>query len=494
LIVETLRQASTVGLDPAAYAMPEIEHRFATTNPGDLGELQQALDAALFEYVMDSVRGRTDPRRSDPGWQIRAPKPDPFDLMEKASEPGGLRGFLQGLPPNHPHFIRLWQALSQYEALADRGGWPNLPRGRALEKGARGPRVAILRRRLAESGDLVNGKADRETFDDAVENAVKGFQARHGLEQDGVVGPKTRSVLNVPVEVRIRQILLNLERLRWMPRELGDRHVLVNVAGFDLHAFEQGRRTLEMRVIAGRRHRRTPSFSQNVSHVVLNPYWNVPHRIASCDIFPKVLEDPNYLTERGIRVYHRGLQDTSELEPAGIEWELVDKRRFPFRLRQDPGPQNALGRVKFFLPNRFDIYLHDTPDRDLFAKRVRAFSSGCIRLEEPHKLAAFLLGGDPGWPPARILAALEEGETERIPLREPTPVYVVYLTAWMDPDGTVQFREDLYRRDTRLDQALREVEISPPRLPEREIPSDSPVSSRSENQDRVAIRGNVLSW
>jgi murein L,D-transpeptidase YcbB/YkuD len=358
----------------------------------------------------------------------------------------------------------LRQALSRNLAIAQSGGWPALPQGETLRTGMSGPAVERLRLRLSISGDLPPEADKGDRFDAETEAAVKRFQARHGLTQDGVVGAKTRSALNTPVEERVRQIKINLERVSRLPQDTEDRFLLVNVPDFSLGAFRDGRRVLEMKVIVGRPKRPTPSLCERVTHIVFNPDWNVPHRIAARDILPKILKDPRHLTAQGFRVYGGQTAGGTEMDIEGIDWPSL-AGHFPYRLRQDPGPQNALGRVKFFLPNPFDIYLHDTPERTLFARTRRAFSSGCIRVEKPLELAAFLLADEPAWSPDAVHAAIGSGKTRWLRLSDPVPIYVVYWTAWVDPDGTVQFRDDLYDRDGRSGDGVANdpVSQSPPR-------------------------------
>ena len=317
-----------------------------------------------------------------------------------------------------------------------------------------GRRVAVLRERLAITGDL-DAPAERdEVFGDRLIGAVERFQARHGLEVDGVVGPATRRALNLPVAQRIAQILLNMERWRWMPDDLGRRYILVNLASFDLEVMAEGWSVMRMRVVVGRPYRKTPIFSSRMRHLEFNPTWTVPPSIAGADLLPIVRGDPDYLERSRIRVFDSWGSGARELDPATIDWSRVSAERFPYMLRQDPGLDNALGLVKFIMPNGFSVYLHDTPQQQLFARRTRTFSSGCIRLERPMALAAYLLKDQAGWNPLRIDDVVYSGETTRVALSHPIPVHMTYSTAWVDPDGTLHFRADPYERDSILHQAL----------------------------------------
>jgi len=308
------------------------------------------------------------------------------------------------------------------------------------------------------SGDLeedAEGGGD-DFFDRGLELAVRRFQKRHGLTDDGVVGPATLEALNVPVAERLRQIELNLERWRWLPEDLGRRYILVNIADFELEVVEDGRRVLAMRVVTGKKMRLTPVFSGRMTYLVLNPYWHIPHKIAVKDVLPRIKRDPGYLVRQGIRVFESWDDLAPEIPPETIDWPAVTKHNFAFKLRQDPGPSNALGRVKLMFPNRFAVYLHDTPSRYMFRKNQRDFSSGCIRVEKPIDLAAYVLDGDRKWTREKILSAIASGESRIAWLPEPIPVHVLYWTAWVDEEGTVQFRRDVYGRDRSLDEALEE--------------------------------------
>jgi len=315
--------------------------------------------------------------------------------------------------------------------------------------------AGALRRRLAASGDLGAGDdSGGELFDAALEAAVKRFQDRHGLGSDSVVGAKTLKALAVPVAERIRQIELNLERWRWLPRDLGRRYVLVNIPDFTLQVIEDGSEVLAMRTVVGRSYRRTPVMSDTIKYLVINPYWEVPTTLAVKDKLPEIRKDPEFLARQKFHVYQGWGSDQREIDPAGVDWQRVDGRNFPYRLRQDPGPLNALGRVKFMFPNKFDVYIHDTPSRELFRSPERAASSGCIRVEAALDLAEVLLRPAPDWNREAIAKTIASLETRTVPLPEPIAVHLQYWTAWADAAGTVHFRDDVYERDSRLAAAL----------------------------------------
>ena len=358
-----------------------------------------------------------------------------------------------------PDAVRLRDALARYQLLAAAGGWLPLPDGTTLQPGQRAATVAALRERLRVTGDFsgLSGTADTWFFDAGLQRALQDFQSRHGLPATGTVDDRTLAALNVPAADRVQQLQTTLTRWNWLPRDFGTRYLWANVPGGYLELVEDGAPTLAMRIIAGHPERPTPSFKDTVRQIVVNPAWSVPLRIAVEDLLPTQREDPTFLARLGIRVL-TGLG--REVDPARIDWQRVSAERFPFRLRQDPGPLNSLGRLKFVLHNPWDIYLHDTPSRRLFDLNSRTLSSGCIRLEKPEELAERLVGAasaasslpresSPRVSSGRELAA-EAAPTRTIQLPRPVPLYVVYLTSWVTAEGVVHFRPDVYGRDARL--------------------------------------------
>jgi murein L,D-transpeptidase YcbB/YkuD len=326
---------------------------------------------------------------------------------------------------------------------------------------------------LAVTGELaVTDESD--LFDEALEEAVRRFQASHGLESDGAVGRGTLAALNVTAAQRVRQIEVNLERWRWLPQKLGDRYVLVNIAAFHLYVVEGGSSILDMRVVVGRPVRRTPVFSDRMTYLVFNPYWEIPELIAVQDIVPQVRRDLSYLAQMGIKVYQGWGAKAREIDPATInwatEWAVPGPKKFPYRLRQEPGPSNALGRIKFMLPNDHDVYLHDTPARNLFRKEARTFSSGCIRIEKPLELAEYLLQNTPLAAREALEAALASDHNRIVSLPSPLPVHLLYWTSWVDTEGVTHFRQDIYGRDEPLRLALDQ----PPPAAEQMVTTSGP--------------------
>ncbi|MFA7381830.1 MAG: L,D-transpeptidase family protein [Desulfurivibrionaceae bacterium] len=347
----------------------------------------------------------------------------------------------------------LEKALAQYRQLAARGGWPQIPGGPTLREGDKDERIHFLKERLAASGDLTAPPEQGALFDGLLKEAVQRFQARHGLAADGVVGAKTMSELNVPISQRIQQLTASLERCQPLPSLLEPRHILVNIADFTLKLYEDGKLVLAMPVIVGRTYRQTPVFTGRLSALVLNPSWEVPHSIATKDLLPKIKKNPGYLSQSHFRIF-RGWKLSEEINPAAIDWANLSQSRFPYRLRQEPGPANALGQVKFPFPNPYNVYLHDTPARALFQQNSRTFSSGCIRLARPLDLAVYLLQGTSLGSMEALTAAISRDKTQTVAIPSPIPIHIAYMTAWVDPDGIIQFRPDIYNRDPALQQGL----------------------------------------
>ncbi|MHB8835153.1 MAG: L,D-transpeptidase family protein [Candidatus Methylomirabilia bacterium] len=465
VLLAALRTAEREGLDPAGYHTATIDalllprwtaaHGAATAANNAAADLDLLLSDAFFLYAAHLTTGRVNPASVEPAWNIAGRGRDLVFLLAAALENGHLAETMGALPPAREDYRLLRDALASLRAIAAAGGWPLVPGGPTLREGDRGPRVETLGRRLAATGELPPGGDTRgELFDAPLADALRRFQVRHGLEADAAAGRRTLAALNTTALQRARQIEANLERQRWLPRDLGRRHLLVNVADFRLELVERGAPTLGMLVIAGRLARRTPFFSGEIANIILNPTWTVPEKIALEDKLPLILDDRDYLAEQGFKVFAPSGKEWREVDPADIDWPRLPGTHLPYRLRQQPGPRNALGRIKFQFPNRHDIYLHDTPSHELFARTERALSSGCIRVERALDLAAHLLAADPAWTRARIEETIAAGVTVSIRLPEPLPVYLLYQTAWVDRDGALQLREDVYGRDRDLLETL----------------------------------------
>jgi len=397
------------------------------------------------------------------GWILFSPiegfpavdSPDLIEMSQDSVDRRECAGSPEESRPEEMSYLKLESALAQYQDLQRRGGWPSVPDGPPMRKGDSGARIAILRDRLLISGDLEEvDEQHPDLLDDEMDLAVREFQERHGRTVDGIVGPNTLTDLNISVEQRVRQIELNLERRRQLPWDLGERFIMVNTASFQLEVVEKGQRLMKMRVVAGRRSRRTPEVSSELTYLVLNPCWNIPHGIAKRDILPKIQEDPHYLLRQDILVFENWENDSPKIDAQSVDWSKMTEKAFSFKLRQEPGPRNALGHIKFAFPNPFSVYLHGTPVQSLFRKTQRDFSSGCVRIEKPIELASLLLESEPEWTRKRIVNTVRRGKTQVVRLSKRIPVHISYWTAWADENGTIHFRDDIYGRDKSLESLL----------------------------------------
>lgn len=400
-LARAIARAGDEALDPESYPLPSIDR--------SAEERDVLLSDAFLTYASHLLRGRSNPEFA---WCSAPRDLDLAAILESALVDRTIEEVLPRLAPRHEGYRRLRQTWQVYRVMAD---WRAVPPGPSMRLGDDGARVARLRERLGLS-------SDDATFDGELDATVRAFQRSHGLVEDGIVGPRTLGELNVSRTQRLQQLGWNLERWRWMPDDLGERHLLVNVAAFDVTLVEHGANTLRMRIVAGKDVTRTPFFTAHVEAVTVNPPWNVPDSIARGELWPKQRRDRSYFAREHIRVL-----------PGG-------------GLRQDPGPWCALGRIKLEMPNRYNVYLHDTPAKSLFATDVRAFSHGCIRMEKPIEMAAALTGRTTG----EIEQLIAAGEQVRLPLEDRVPVYVLYWTAFVGEDGVVEFRRDVYGQDAAM--------------------------------------------
>lgn len=430
--------------------------RTATESPAAVEALAHAdvlLTATCVAYAGDLLAGRVDPRTLEPGWHIASRSAFVDSVLGATLRAADLAAALQALEPQVAGYATLVAALAEYRARAGQGGWMPVPAGPTLHLRDVGTRVTLLRTRLMAEGYLPGVRAGATRYDSTLARAVAVFQLRHGLAVDSAAGPQTLAALNVTAAERATQIAANLERLRWLPRDLGDRYVMVNIPAFRLTAVEHGRAAVTMGVVVGSElaDRRTPVFSDSMRYVQFGPYWNVPRSIAEREILPEAQRDRDYLARHNFELVRGWGDDAPVVDATALSDAALLSTRY--RVRQRPGPDNALGRVKFMFPNDFNVYLHDTPAQALFGERVRAASHGCVRVADPAALATFVLAGDTAWPAERIRSTLAAGERARADLARPLPVYLLYLTAF-DQGGVVGFRDDLYDRDPALVRAL----------------------------------------
>jgi L,D-transpeptidase YcbB len=453
-LVRAICRSGEEGLRPADYDLAGLRSALRELNedkrpdPADLASLDLRLTSLLLGFGGDLLSGRLDPRTVDDGWFLTARRASVDSTLRAALRDDASADVLASLRPKQKEYRELVQALDDYREILRKGGWGTVPAGNGLKIGDRGDRVVALRARLHATGDLESDMKS-DDFDHDVALAVVRFRGRHGLSADSVADAATIGAMNVPVETRIRQIELNLDRYRWLPAELTDRHLLVNIPDFHLYAYDDGKLRFEQRVIVGDQYQNaTPVFADSMTYLVFRPEWNVPPSILAREILPRLQDDDDYdLAALGLEV----VDSTGRVvkDPSEVDWDDEDTTDLHYRIRQKPGPANALGRVKFMFPNRFNIYLHDTPSRKLFERSRRTLSHGCVRVEDPVELAGFALDGEDGWNDAKVEAAMNDsaGKGNRIvSLTEPLPVYLLYLTAYVR-DGRVQFRNDPYGKD-----------------------------------------------
>jgi len=456
-LLNLLATAESHGLDSEDYYLTPLKAlRERVAHSEDAG-LAAAFDLLLTESLIrfgyHQRFGKVNPQLIEPAWNFTRqfrPGQDPVHTLTEAVAAPSLAGFLGQWLDRGPLYRSLQDRLAEYRGLAAAGGWPAVPDGPALKPGAGDPRLTVLRERLLVSGDLPRTTPAPEAYDENLVAGVRRFQARHGLDTDGVLGARTLAAMNVPVNARIDQLRLSLERARWVLEDTAGKVLVVNVAGYEVFAARNGTPFWRRRAVVGTQARETPIFKASMTYLDLNPTWTVPPTILREDILPKVRRDPGYLRSQNISVLDR---KGRPVNAAAINWYAVGSRP-PYILRQDPGPRNALGRIKFMFPNSHSVFLHDTPSRGLFEQAERNFSSGCIRLDDPLSLAEILLADPDRWNRGTLEAAIATGKTQTVRLPKPWPILILYWTAELDGEDRVRFLPDVYRRDPPLLKAL----------------------------------------
>jgi murein L,D-transpeptidase YcbB/YkuD len=451
-LLAAVHGAEREGLLPADYHLDALLAAAPGANPGYPG-MELLRSDALIRLATHYVHGKLDPLDVEADIALHSPGlgADTLALLDHALASGDIGATLERLAPQDPLYQGLKRGLAAYRDIAARGGWPAIPDGPTLRPGERSPRIAVLRQRLLASGDLAaDSGAEPEFYDPVLETAVRHFQGRHLLAVDAAVGKRTLAAANVSVQARIEQIRVNLERARWLLHELPPTYVLVDIAGFEVRYVRDGVELLKSRAAVGRPYRKTPIFRAAIRYLEFNPTWTVPPTILTNDVLPEIRKNPGYLARRQMRVL---TFDKREVDPATVDWRRYSGKNLPYLIRQDPGPQNALGQVKFMFPNVHSVYLHDTPERKLFLQPERAFSSGCIRVEEARRLALLLLAAE-GRSETEVEALFADSATRRVPLAQPVPILLYYWTVAIEDDGDVLFKRDLYDRDAGLLAAL----------------------------------------
>jgi len=450
-IRDALAKAGDEGLASLPLHLKTVGARIESGKPPAIAEGDLLLTDAVMRYAA-ALRGqRVDPSDIEDDWFVPTPNFDAVEFVSKHHD--DIVAALAALEPGYNGYRLLRDQLVKLRAQSA-ADWPKVPSGPTIRPGDVDSRIPYVRRRLIATGELADGNADSTVYDLVLALAVERFQAHNGLDADGALGPRTILTLDVSPAQRARAVALNMERWRWLPSHLEDRHIFVNVPAEELMVVDGGKVVLEMRAIVGDVDHPTPALHARLTSLVLNPFWRVPASIATDEILPQLQRNPGYLAANDLElVSDKFVSGSPESQGAGIAWKSMTK--MPWPVRQRPGSDNALGRIKFNLPNDDDIYLHDTPKHKLFARYDRALSHGCVRIENADALALYLLQ-DKGWTREQLDTAIATGETKSVAVSKSVPVWLLYFTAWVDGEGTLQFRDDLYERDQRLAVALTE--------------------------------------
>jgi L,D-transpeptidase YcbB len=467
-LLRAIRGVDAEGLRPTDYHLQAIERRLrsapeAAALPEAKADLDLLLSDALVRVAYHLHFGKVDPERLDPNWNLSRTigKDEAVAWLERALSSRDVTGAIEGIKPPQSYYRNLLAALRTYRTIDAQGGWPTVPSGSTLDEGDRDPRVPSIRRRLMITGDLAGPMArDSLLVDGALSESIRRFQYRAFLKPDGAAGPATMRAMNVRPAQRIDQIRVDLERARWVMHDVPSRFVLVNVSSGIVFLVEGDSIPWRARCQVGQVARQTPIFRSEMTYLVFNPTWTVPAGILNRDILPAARRGEPVLQRKGLKVIDR---NGRVVNPSTVRWPSSAKD-FPYTLRQDPGPQNALGRVKFMFPNRHSVYLHDTPSKDLFEHSQRTFSSGCIRVEHPLELAERILADPARWNERAIETVVQAGKTKNVTLTKPLPVLLLYWTVGIDDAGLVRFSDDVYSRDAPVLRAL-DAPFQPRRRP-----------------------------
>ncbi len=462
-LIAALEAAPSQGLPAQEEEINALKAALAAAGQVETDAALEALAAQTYlDYATDLTSGLLNPDDVSNLINFDTVRPGVDVLMAKAAASDGSGALYERLEPQDPSYNALQEELARLEALVEAGGWgPKVEPGRTLRPGQSSERVLAMRARLNALG-YEGAEGDSPTYDEALVEAVKAFQSDNSLNADGLVGPKTLIALNSDPSIQMQQVIVNLERRRWLNYDLGARHILVNQANFTGYVVDYGLPTLVTRVVVGKTNAKyqTPEFIDEMTHMVVNPSWNVPQSIASQEYLPQLQRDPSVLTRQNITMRVRGTGE--RVDARLIDMSQYSQSNFPFVLQQRPGAGNALGNVKFMFPNKYNIYLHDTPAKSLFNRDTRAYSHGCVRVQRPLELAYTLLAPQADDPEAVFQAARATGRETQINLEKPVPVYLTYQTVFLDENGEIAYRVDVYGRDRQVFDALAENGVTLP--------------------------------
>ncbi len=451
--LEFIADSASHGLNPDDYHYLLLQQLDPELDGDDAYLFDLMLSDGLLKLIKDMYIGRLNPALVDPKWSIPRKSFDAVEYLKFAFSTDHFRACLYSLIPDSPQYQALLAAAQRYQSYAAENNWQKIPATPILHVGDQHESVGAIRHRLTAEGYINEALGEEKVnyYDPQLAKSVREFQRQHSLNDDAVIGPATIREMNVSAAERLQHIYINLERLRWLPDELGKRYIMVNLANYRLTAIEDNDIKLDMRVIVGKNKRSTPSFSSKITHIILNPKWYVPKKLATKDLLPKQQKRADYFERFNFRVYKNENGKKVEINPDTVDWKTVSSQHFPYTLVQDSGRKNALGTMKFIVPNPWSIYLHDTPSKGLFNQEKRTFSSGCIRVEDPLALADFSLGHSRQTLPITELIKSEERHSTK--LDQPVSVYAVYATVWQDGENVV-FSPDNYGRDKRMARYL----------------------------------------
>ncbi len=461
---EVINKAGEEGLNPNDYKLKNFDQLYKeyqdTKDDATKKKLQQELDIALtasyFHYGTDFYKGMVNPRenKNSIAWKVKRNKIKLNKALQTILKERESKYPYYEFAPLHPEYNNLRAALKKYRDLQQYGEWPKIENVKRLKVNDSSQVVATIRKRLLmeyepQKAKSLQAKADT-VYDESLVQLVKKFQELNGVKADGVIGPETISLMNIPLEDRIDQLIINMERWRWIPKSFEEKYIFVNIPEYTMHVKDKGKEVLNMKVIVGKELNSTPIFSDKLEYVVFSPYWNVPKSIVVNEIKPNMLRNPNFLESQDMEIIKGDRKNFQRISASSIDWESVTEKNFKYLIRQRPGPKNSLGLVKFLFPNEYNVYLHDTPFDKLFNQEQRGFSHGCVRLERPAELADYLLKDQPQWSQSAIRNAMNSKEEQWVVLKEKVPVYIVYFTCWVDANGDVHFFKDLYGHDQSL--------------------------------------------
>jgi murein L,D-transpeptidase YcbB/YkuD len=457
VLFDYIRQVNRHGLNPTDYHLILLEKYidktglFMAMDTEDMMKLDVLLTDAFLFLSLQMYYGKVDSENEGESWKLQRKAPElQLNLkLEEALAAGDITNGLNMLAPRYPSYWMMKEDLAFFLTLQNEP-WLVIQSDTVIHPGQSNhllpkikERLIILRYPLSDSVSV--------NYDDNFGKQLKLFQKNWGLNADGVIGKGTLLALNTNPNQLISKLKVNMERYRWLPLQKPQKYIIVNIANFDLAMIEGPDTLISMRAIVGKNYRKTPVFNARMTYIVFGPTWTVPPTILKNDVIPELLKGQEYLDSKNMKLLRH---DGSEIAYNDIDWSKISKNNFPYMVRQDPGPQNALGKVKFMFPNSYNVYIHDTPTRGYFARDDRAMSSGCVRIEKPLELAELLLAGSPEWPPAKIHTAMQQNRSQTVSLKTPVDVLLIYLTAWTGGNGQVQFRKDIYMRDELVLKAL----------------------------------------